>query len=131
MISICLREARVGRKAILYPFYSNLSDHAVKNLHLITMTPRKCRSMFYLSMTKNDDIPFLSLSACISQKTRITNISLVSVRQRPETKEQFSNMVISGKILVNGLQSGFIMELMLPEEVSIPFFSQLTTEHNF
>jgi len=82
-------------------------------------------------MTKNDDIPFLSLSACISQKTRITNISLVSVRQRPETKEQFSNMVISGKILVNGLQSGFIMELMLPEEVSIPFFSQLTTEHNF
>ena len=75
-------------------------------------------STFYLSLTNNDNILHLSLSACIPHKIRITNISLISVRKTVETPEQFSNRVLSGQIGVNGLQLDNMMELMLLEEVS-------------
>ena len=71
-------------------------------------------------MTKNDNnIPHLSLSAHIPRKTKITNISLISARKQAlKTTEQFSNVVLSGKTVINGLQLEHMMELMSLEEVS-------------
>ena len=64
------------------------------------------------------NIPHLSLSAHIPHKTKITNISLISARKALETAEQFSNMVLSGNLIVNGLQLEHMRELMSLEEVS-------------